>query len=559
MEDYISLTHQQSTGVSQSLYDDGTEEMKYKCSLYKMKKQRVKINVDFVVTNKAIYNYQDENQILRIILTDITQIIVNRNGQEFMIAQGDNQEDLRYKFEQRDLLLSYLLQSYTDLAKNKLLMIIVDDKQLHPYQKQFKSKKRISKNSSKDQQNSLTNNEGFSSNQKQAFSKYYTNPNSDNCEKLLMNHLDYEEKFSVKRMDDLSVSSSPIIKSQVIQQSIQEDPLQTAFQIKERQYCLEDFVFYKILGQGAFGVVFLSIDKQTNEEVAVKMISKHEIEIKKQRDHTQTEKLILEHIKHPFLINVLGTFQDVKNIYFVMKVLKGGELFQHLKAQRFFAEERVKFYAAQMILALEHLHSFNIIYRDLKLENILLDEEGYLCLTDFGLAKILSETDTALTFCGTPEYLSPETIKGFGSSKASDWWSLGTLLYEMLFSMPPFYHKQHKQMFQKIVFEELQYNPNMQVSSQAKDLIGRLLCKDPRIRLGSCEGATELKNHPWFEDVDWDALYKRQVQAPFKPVTNQECWLGYFDQEFVSKPINNFFKQIYDFNDLDCYETFQYY
>lgn len=168
---------------------------------------------------------------------------------------------------------------------------------------------------------------------------------------------------------------------------------------------LDDFNLLKVLGRGAFGKVMMVEKKDSQEIFALKSLRKEEVIENEQIEHTKTEKMILEHANHPFLVNLAYAFQTPDKIFFAMKFMKGGELFQHLRNSKRFDEYRAKFYTAQIALALGHLHSKEIIYRDLKPENILMDEAGNVCLTDFGMAKILRKNEIAMSFCGTPEYL----------------------------------------------------------------------------------------------------------------------------------------------------------
>lgn len=221
---------------------------------------------------------------------------------------------------------------------------------------------------------------------------------------------------------------------------------------------------------------------------------------------------------------------------------KGGELFFHLKKFRVFPEHMARFFAAELVSAISHLHTVNVIYRDLKPENVLLDENGHIHLTDFGLSKDdVSDPRGATTFCGTPEYLAPEMLinrksrEGYG--KAVDWWSLGTLLYEMLTGWPPFYDKNLRKMCENILRSDLQFPPGSTASPEARDLIRGLLLRDPAKRLGSKDdGAQEIKNHPFFAGVDWEALEKLEIEPPFRPMVRGDTDIGNFDTVFTSEP-----------------------
>jgi len=217
----------------------------------------------------------------------------------------------------------------------------------------------------------------------------------------------------------------------------------------------------------------------------------------------------------------------------------GGELFFHLKRQRVFNEKKVKFYAAELTLALRHLHDNNIVYRDLKPENVLLDAEGHVRITDFGLSRDNVSTPTgATTFCGTPEYLAPEMIlhrrtrSGYG--KAVDWWSLGTLMYEMLTGLPPFYNKNIRRMCEQILKMDLVFTGRHVISPAAQSLIRGLLSKNPATRL---QGAA-VQEHPFFEGIDWEKLYNRQLTPPFKPKSGHEADIQNFDMAFTKVDVN---------------------
>jgi serum/glucocorticoid-regulated kinase 2 len=242
-----------------------------------------------------------------------------------------------------------------------------------------------------------------------------------------------------------------------------------------KEVALEDFHVVKVIGRGSYGKVCLVEFKPNGELYAMKSLKKDILIDQDQIESTLLEKKILESVDHPFLVGLIFCFQTEDRLYFVMPFLRGGELFQHLRRFRIFEEEKVRFYAAQIGLALEHLHYYGYIYRDLKPENILMDDVGYLQLADFGMAKQLKEKDEkAMSFCGTPEYLAPEIISGEGHNKAVDWWSFGILIYEMLCGIPPFYNENLEKMYDLIKSAELRFPKKIKISSDAQDLITKV-------------------------------------------------------------------------------------
>ncbi|KAJ8660019.1 hypothetical protein O0I10_004246 [Lichtheimia ornata] len=290
---------------------------------------------------------------------------------------------------------------------------------------------------------------------------------------------------------------------------------------------LADFHVLRTLGTGSFGRVHLVQSRVNARYYAIKVLKKSEVVRLKQVAHSNNEKHILESVAHPFLVNMWGTFQDDVNLYMVMDYVPGGELFSILRRSQRFPDHVAKFYAAEVVLAIEYLHSKDVIYRDLKPENLLLDASGHIRITDFGFAKHVP--DITWTLCGTPDYLAPEIIQSKGYGKAADWWSLGILIFEMLAGYPPFYDEDHVKLYEKILHGRIRWPQYF--DPDARDLLKRLLTSDLSKRYGNLKGgADDVKGHRWFHSVDFNKVVARQMRAPYIPQIRGDGDASHFDR-----------------------------
>ncbi|XP_015266821.1 PREDICTED: ribosomal protein S6 kinase alpha-3 isoform X3 [Gekko japonicus] len=247
------------------------------------------------------------------------------------------------------------------------------------------------------------------------------------------------------------------------------------------------------------------------------------------------ERDILVEVNHPFIVKLHYAFQTEGKLYLILDFLRGGDLFTRLSKEVMFTEDDVKFYLAELALALDHLHSLGIIYRDLKPENILLDEEGHIKLTDFGLSKeSIDHEKKAYSFCGTVEYMAPEVVNRRGHTQSADWWSFGVLMFEMLTGTLPFQGKDRKETMTMILKAKLGM-PQF-LSPEAQSLLRMLFKRNPANRLGAGpDGVEEIKRHHFFSTIDWNKLYRREINPPFKPATGRPEDTFYFDPEFTAK------------------------
>uniref|UniRef100_A0A915PLM1 Protein kinase domain-containing protein n=1 Tax=Setaria digitata TaxID=48799 RepID=A0A915PLM1_9BILA len=269
------------------------------------------------------------------------------------------------------------------------------------------------------------------------------------------------------------------------------------------------------IGTGSFGRVYLARDCDSKRYYyALKKMSISKVILTRQIAHVFSEKKLLASLRHPFIVKMYSSKCDGKNLYMLFEYIPGGELFSYLRNVQRFTCKTARFYACEVILALEYLHSKNIAYRDLKPENLMLTGCGHLKLTDFGFAKIIS--DKTNTLCGTPEYLAPEVIEGKSYNLAVDWWSLGILNYEMLVGEPPFQGDTIADIYAEIMTDKIDFPRNM--TFPTKDLIKKLLQLDPTKRLGSLQGGvTDIKIHKWFDDIKWDDAINMKLKPPIIP------------------------------------------
>ena len=450
-----------------------------------------------ILTDKALYNMKKKSLRRKISYTDIRGITYSKLTYEFVVHGNDDEYDYQYIHQERNLIICFIAIFYQQVAFKPIQLCEVEEKTLKNFVTQKKEKKKDNSFSKMDLKYLIDTADFINQNLKEISS----NPQVDPKEEIKRKNTLFSRHKTIKSVE------------------------------------LDDFQIMKVLGRGTFGKVCLVQYKPTKEYYAMKSLKKDVLLDMDQVQSTILEKKILQSLDHPFLVGMVFCFQTEERIYFIMPFIRGGELFQHLRTEKFFKEDKARFYAASMGVALEYLHNHGIIYRDIKPENILIGEDGYLKLIDFGMAKMLKGNEKAMSFCGTPEYLAPEIITGEGHNRAADWWSYGILLFEMLCGIPPFYCENTERMYDLITNAELRFPKRIQLSENAKDLIKKLLIKKQDKRLGVNKGFEEIKTHPFFQGFDFDALLAKKLEAPFIPVLKDSLDVGNFDEEFTSEEI----------------------
>jgi serine/threonine protein kinase len=366
-----------------------------------------------------------------------------------------------------------------------------------------------------------------------------------------------EDENASNKLKNLSLTespSTPVSRSQVLARSAVA--FNERFPVTEDQVGPQSFVKLKLLGKGDVGKVYLVLLKGTQKLYAMKVLTKEKMIARNKVKRVLTEREILATANHPFIVTMYASFQTANRLYFIMEYCEGGEFFRVLQRQpkKRLKEEAAKFYAAEVVLALEYLHHMGFIYRDLKPENILMRGDGHIALTDFDLSKqahpvsprVVEQSSSLLekiknsfgnkrqkkhkldivdsepvlpyatnSFVGTEEYIAPEVIRGVGHSSAVDWWTLGILIHEMIYGTTPFKGSYSDETFSKIISGNIKLREDLPISSECKDIMKKLLKRDPSKRLGHENGASDVKKHPWFHDINFALI--RNEKPPIIP------------------------------------------
>ena len=476
------------------------EEIQYSDKITKINNRGWKQERNIIITDKAIYNLKKMTLKRRIDFKTIMGITINQPTDEFVIHCNDIDYDYNYISHRIKTIIEIISKYYQIINDVELPLFLYNKKNLSEFVTTKKEKEK--------QQN-------------------FTRMPQGGC-------VSVSKYLYGTQKTDKKVSSKKSGK------------MKSTFKYVKVEY--KDFETIKIIGRGSVAKVALVKYKKDNNLYAMKSMRKDQIISEGIKDSILVERNVLMEGQCPFILNLSFYFQTPQRIYYVTPFIKGGDLYHKLKNDGYFKEDLVKFYAAQVAIALQHLHDIDITYRDLKLENILIDEDGFIKLCDFGASARIRGTDKETYFAGSPEYASPEMITFEGYTFMTDWWSFGILIYELLYGFTPFFNLDKNRMFDLITSGSISYPKTLiiededkprtyKVSEDAKNLINKLLIKDSGSRLGR-QGLNEIKKHPFFSGINFEDLKKKKAKVHFKPTIDKEDPTSNFDDEFLSMELS---------------------
>ena len=507
--DFLNLS--QNYSVKTNITRD--EEIQFSDKINKINKYSWWQERNIIITDKAIYNLKKLSLKRRIDLKTLIGITISKNSEEFVIHCKNIDYDYHYSSPRKKIIIEIISKNYEINVEQEIKLFELPDKNLNEY---------VTSKEEKEKQISYT--------------RMPKNIKSLNVKDYLFGN---QSKTEIDKNKNIV-------------------PIKPKFKYIAVNY--NDFEIIKVIGRGFIGKILLVKYKKDGKYYAMKMMRKDQIISEELQDNILLEKNILIESQNEFILSLSFFFQTKERIYFITPFIKGGDLYHKLKKDKFLKEDLVKFYSAQIIIALQYLHDLGIAYRDLKPENILLNEDGYIKLCDFGASVKLHGTEKDYNFAGSPEYASPEMINYQGHTVMTDWWSLGILIYEMLYGFTPFFNLDKDRMYDLIINGSISFpeyytnNENNEeenqieynISEEAKSLINKLLEKDPGKRLGR-EGLEEIKKEPFFYGIYFDEINKKRYKALFIPDINEKDLTNNFEEEYLNldiaeSPVENWLK-----------------
>jgi serum/glucocorticoid-regulated kinase 2 len=513
------------------------EEIQFSDKVQKINKNGWKQNRSLILTDKAIYNIKNKQLKRRIDYKTIKGITLAKQSEEFVIHCEDMDYDYQFISSKRKMIIEIINKNYLLVKGEEIKLFEINVKTLTDFVTTKKEKEK----------------------------------------QQTMSRMPKTGKISVK---DYLFGNKSKTEVNVIPQKKGKKKKNIFNNIK---VTMDDFDLIKVIGRGSVGKIYLVEYKTDKKYYAMKSMRKDQLVSEGIVDNILLERNILMEGQCPFILSLSFFFQTPERIYYITPYISGGDLFHKLKTEIFFKEETVKFYSAQIAIALQYIHDLGIAYRDLKPENILIDQDGYIKLCDFGSCVKIRGTEKETSFAGSPEYAAPEMITYSGHNTMCDWWSLGILIYELLYGNTPFFNMDKNRMYDLINTGSISYPKfiqiegeekprNYKISDEAKNLISLLLEKDPGNRLGT-SGLQQIKKHPFFNGISFDDLVKKKIKAPFKPNTKDlkdiNSITNNFDEEYLNLEVSesptgewvkeeefeSWFKGFHDLDDEDEFEV----
>ena len=446
-----------------------------------------------VLTDEGLYNFQKKKVKRKIKYDQIRGITYSTQSNGFVIHGNDDEYDYQYQSSEKFLILRFIAKFYEEQNNKSLKICKINEKSLKNYVTMKKEKKK-DKNFSKMDETKIIDTKKF----------LEETANSDKVMRNPSTHSMEEEKIN----DELPVQMRTTIMFS---------------KIDNIQYVsLEDFKIVKIIGRGALGKVYLVQNKNNKDYYAMKSIKRDYLNDENEIDSLLVDKKILQNLNYIFLIGTELCFMTDERIYFIMNLINGQSLFDYIRTNKNNKEDQVKFYAAIIGLTIDYLHKNGIKYREITPDNIIIDKDGYLKIADFKASKLFKIKNNVLTMKENTEYLAPEVLnsnnnKSNENNLDSDWWNYGIILYELLFDIPPFFNEEEGKIKEQIIKNDLRFPKGTNVSKGAKELVKKLLNKNPGSRLGHSKGFDEIKKQDFFKGFNFDNLINKKIEAIYKP------------------------------------------
>ena len=444
---------------------------------------------NILLTDEALYNFHKKKLKRRITYEQIRGITISTQNCEFVVHGTDDEYDYFYSSDDKNLILIFIAKFYEEQNGKPLKLCQVYEKSLKNYVTGKKEKKKDKNFSKMDESKKID------------IKMFLEKAQKDKKRSSSSTNLNITEEEKVYEEVPIQIRSKVIFS--------RSSTISTA--------TVEDFKIIKILGRGTFGKVYCVKYKETNDYYSMKSIKKSYLINKEEIDNLLIQKKLIQNFKFPFLIGTQVCFQTDERIYFIMNLIQGESLSDFMRVNKNISEEQVKFYAAIIGLAIDYLHKNGISYRDFRPDDIIIEKDGYLKISDFKMSNFFKLNNKYLIIKETSEYIPPEIINFDQPKPESDWWNYGIILYELLFGIPPFYNENDNKTKEQIVKTELRFPKITNVSKGAKELIKKLLNKNPANRLGHAKEFDEIKKQDFFKGFNFDNLINKKIEATYKP------------------------------------------